>query len=80
MANNRLFIVDDGNRSDAIMVAKSFGMGWDWRKTPEEMNAYLDRIDPTSYGNAAGSTCLRLVVEADMTEKEMADYMANQKD
>lgn len=40
MANNRLYI-EDADTGCRIMVAKSFGKGWDWRKSANEINSWL---------------------------------------
>lgn len=53
MANNRLYIVDTEN-GDSLMVAKSFGEGWDWRVDSNVLNNWLSSCirDPgQAYGN-----------------------------
>ena len=44
MANNRLYLVDL-EEGEGIMLAKSFGDGWDWVRTKEEMNKWLEFKD-----------------------------------
>lgn len=67
MANNRLYLVDENG--DSIMVAKSFGGGWDWRKSENEITEWLSNRDAgASFGNPHEmvGTKLRLVTEYDM--------------
>lgn len=68
MANNRMYIVDD-ETGEQLMVAKSFGGGWDWRKNALEMTEWLAARDlGAAYGGPSGmsSTRLRLVTEYDL--------------
>jgi hypothetical protein len=41
MANNRLYI-KNLETGDEIMLAKSFGTGWSWRKDRKQMQDWLD--------------------------------------
>jgi len=47
MANNRLFI-EDSETGDRLMVAKSFGKGWDWRKSADQINEWLAKRERDS--------------------------------
>ena len=63
MANNRLYLKDsDGG---LLMVAKSFGDGWDWRRTAQEMTEWLSERDMAcAYGNTNNNrTGLRILTE-----------------
>jgi hypothetical protein len=66
MANNRLYLVD-GETGEKILLAKSFGMGWQISRPADELSEWLEQRDvAASYGNAAGpGTTLGLVAEND---------------
>ena len=55
MANNRLYI-EDTETGDRIMVAKSFGSGWSWRASVDDIDAWLNakqRDVDASFGNTS---------------------------
>lgn len=64
MANNRLYIVDSQS-GEELMVAKTFGEGWQWTKTPEEVTEWLFlRDQEVAYSNSNPSpTRLQLRTE-----------------
>ena len=72
MANNRLFI-RSRTTSEFTCLAKSFGDGWEIRKTAEEIEQVLRELyDHGSYGNCFGAvTDLELVSENDQRYKEI---------
>ena len=58
MANNRLYIEDTKN-GDRLLVAKSFGKGWDWRADSEAISSWLKiyiRDAAASFGNTDSSS------------------------
>ena len=64
MANNRLYI-RDSETGDHILLAKSFGHGWDVRLEEESLGRWLQQRDiEASYGNTGDlPTKLELVTE-----------------
>ena len=72
MANNRLFI-RNRRTSEFTCLAKSFGNGWEIRKTADEIEQALRELDDDgSYGNCfAAVTDLELVSEADQRYEEI---------
>ena len=76
MANNRLFI-RNRRTSEFTCLAKSFGDGWELRKTAEEIEQVLRELyDHGSYGNCFGAvTDLELVSEADHRYKEVSGLL-----
>jgi len=64
MAHNRLYIFDS-KTGDRLFVAKSFGEGWDWRATPEEITQWMtDRDYAASYHDCwDGKSSLAFVTE-----------------
>lgn len=72
MANNRLYLFDpsDGGR---ILLAKSFGNGWEIRCTAERLQEWMDARDVgASYGcgNEIGRTVLALEADHDHDESK----------
>lgn len=72
MANNRLFI-RNRKTNEFTCLAKSFGDGWEIRKTAEEIECVLRELyDDGSYGNCYNAaTDLELVSENDQRYKEV---------
>ena len=72
MANNRLFIRSRAS-SKFTCLAKSFGDGWEIRKTAEEIEQVLRELyDLSSFGNCFNAaTELELVSENDQRYKEI---------
>ena len=72
MANNRLFI-RNRRTSEFTCLAKSFGDGWEIRKTAEEIEQVLRELyDLGSFGNCFNAvTELELVSENDQRYKEI---------
>ena len=72
MANNRLFIRSRAT-SEFTCLAKSFGDGWEIRKTAEEIEQVLRKLyDLSSFGNCFNAvTELELVSENDQRYKEI---------
>ena len=66
MANNRLYIIDTETKEE-ILLAKSFGSGWDVRCTIEQLNEWLEERDlDAAYGNTGElPTTLKLMCEND---------------
>jgi len=66
MANNRLYIVDT-ETGQQLMVAKSFGEGWNWRLDADQINNWLEETQrdcAASFGNpSSAKTQLKLVTE-----------------
>lgn len=55
MANNRLFI-EDSESGCRLFVAKSFGEGWDWRASSDDINDWLKARDTgAAYGNTTSA-------------------------
>ena len=72
MANNRLFIRSRAS-SEFTCLAKSYGDGWEIRKTAEEIEQVLRELyDLGSFGNCFNAvTELELVSENDQRYKEI---------
>ena len=72
MANNRLFIRSRAS-SQFTCLAKSYGDGWEIRKTAEEIEQVLRELyDLGSFGNCFNAvTELELVSENDQRYKEI---------
>jgi hypothetical protein len=72
MANNRLFI-RNRKTGEFTSFLKSFGDGWEIRKTAEQIEADVKELwDDGSYGNCYGAaTDLELVTENDRRYKEI---------
>ncbi len=72
MANNRLFIRSRAS-SQFTCLAKSYGDGWEIRKTAEEIEQVLRELyDLGSFGNCFNAvTELQLVSENDQRYKEI---------
>lgn len=72
MANNRLYI-EDTETGELLMVAKSFGDGWHWRKSDDEINDWLEKkkrdFEATSGSTSGTWTTLRLVTEHELFSK-----------
>ena len=69
MANNRLYIKDT-ETGESILVAKSFGDGWDWRAEREELTNWLINRDWAGQDVGAELTALKLITEYDPGVKE----------
>jgi hypothetical protein len=70
MANNRLYI-EDTETGYRLFVAKSFGGGWEWLRSADEINAWISakpRDEGASFGNTDSSPSrLRFITENDPT-------------
>jgi hypothetical protein len=64
MANNRLYI-QDTETNESILVAKSFGDGWEWRVDPDELTNWLMNRDWAGQDVGAELTALKFITEYD---------------
>lgn len=64
MSNNRLYL-QDTESGDFILLAKSYGGGWVFERTGDELTKWVSDRDKDSSRNANGSTRLKLLVESD---------------